>query len=267
MVRPPRPTPAQSTNSIADELRVAGDRARIIELERLYHAFMKEHFPGGSDPRELKHGFAFRLSTALGRTVADALRADFPGVLPDPDGKGGESAAPVHSGFKKLDVNYSTQQLGLALGVSIKTLNFPDPASRRFTKNATRIDNELRAEAQDYHGRQPYCVMVAFVFVPEAATRDPGRKNKTSFRHIYEVLSKRSARTGPTDPADRFELMFLVTYNEEESAESFGSLRITHIGRVQDAANEPENIVTFDEAIREIAATFLLRNPHHRLSR
>ncbi len=152
MTRPPSKTAAQLTNSISAELSHAGSRAGILELERRYRAFMAANFPEG-DPRALKHGYAFRLSNALARTVADALRADFPGILPSPEGTGAESSAPVDSGFKRLDVNYSTVQLGLALGVSIKTLNFSDEGSGRFTKNATRIDNELRAEALDYHVR------------------------------------------------------------------------------------------------------------------
>lgn len=266
MAREPTKTTAQTGNSIASELRAAGNRGEIVELERRYRAFMAENFPTG-DPRKLKHGYAFRLSASLARTVANSLRADFPGILPGVDGRGGESAAPVHSGFKRLDVNYSTQQLGLALGVSIKTLNFPDEGSKRFTKNATRIDNELRAEAHDYHGRQPYCVLAALVFVPEATTRDFGRVGRTSFRHIYEVLSKRAGRADHNGAADKFELIYLVTYDDDEGAPTFGRMRLTKVREPRDATNEPVDPTTFDDVIREIGSTFLGRNPHHRLAR
>lgn len=266
MAREPTRTRAQLENSISQELSTAGNRAGILDLERRYREFMAANFPQG-DPRALKHGYAFRLSTALARTVADSLRADFPGILPDVDGRGGESAAPVHSGFKRLDVNYSTQQLGLALGVSIKTLNFPDDASGRFTKNATRIDNELRAEAQDYHHRQPYCVMAALVFVPHATTRDPGVRGRTSFRYIYEVLSKRSRRAEPGDDHDKFELVYLITYDDNETSSTFGHLRPLKVLGPSDAQNDPGGSLSFEDIVREIGATFIRRNQHHRLAR
>lgn len=263
MAKSPSKTAAQLSNSISDELSHAGSRAGILELERRYREFMAVNFPEG-DPRALKHGYAFRLSNALARTVADALRADFPGILPNPEGAGAESSAPVDSGFKRLDVNYSTVQLGLALGVSIKTLNFSDEGSGRFTKNATRIDNELRAEALDYHVRQPYCVMVALVFVPKATTRDPGRRGRTSFRHIYEVLCKRTGRALPHDPNEKFERIYLATYDEREGAPEFGTLVFTEIIDAARATNEPQGAATFEDVIREIGACYLLRNPKHR---
>jgi len=259
----PRKTVAQIENSIRDELGVAGSRAAILELERRYQEFMAEHFPEG-DPRALKHGFAFRLSAALARTVADSLRADFPGILPD-GGRGSESAAPVASGFKKLDVNYSTVQLGLALGVSIKTLNFADEGSGRFTKNATRIDGELRAEAQDYHRRQPYCIMVALVFVPRLAVSDPGKRARTSFRHIYEVLSKRAGRDAPSGPEERFERIYLATYESDEHATDFGRLKFVQVTGMEYAVDAPGDELTFDDVIREIGRCYLKRNPQHRL--
>lgn len=263
MTKPPAKAEPQLSNTIRRELAVAGNRAHILELEHRYREFMARNFPEG-DPRALKHGYAFRLSNALARTVADALRADFPGILPDLEGKGSESAAPVHSGFKRLDVNYSTVQLGLALGISIKTLNFPDEASRRFTKNATRIDNELRAEALDYHQRQPYCVMVALVFVPKATTRDFGREGRTSFRHIYEVLSKRAGRSSHSDQHERFEKIYLATYDEDESSSEFGRLAFVDVLGVEHSVNTPTAEMSFEEVIREIGRTYLDRNPKHR---
>jgi hypothetical protein len=89
--------------------------------------------------------------------LANALRPSFP-ILPDEFGKKQESKARTSKGYKKLDINYSTTELGLGLGVFVKTLNFKDPKSQRYTKNYSRIDNELRAEASDYHERQPYAV-------------------------------------------------------------------------------------------------------------
>ena len=110
-----------SENRIADELQFASnDRRRVAE-----------------GTRTDKKNYAELLSRALAQRFADALRSSFKGILPNPDGSGQESKARTGKGLKKLDVNYSTVELGLGLGVSIKTINFRDPKTRRYTKNYT----------------------------------------------------------------------------------------------------------------------------------
>ena len=107
-------------NRIADELQFASnDRRRVAE-----------------GTRTDKKNYAELLSRALAQRFADALRSSFNGILPNPDGSGQESKARTGKGLKKLDVNYSTVELGLGLGVSIKTINFRDPKTRRYTKNS-----------------------------------------------------------------------------------------------------------------------------------
>jgi hypothetical protein len=109
--------------------------------------------------------------------------------------------------------------------------------------------------------------MAALVFVPHATTRDPGSRGRTSFRHIYEVLSKRSERATPGDDTDRFELVYLITYDEDEASPSFGQLRPLRVLRPADARNEPDGSLCFEDVIQEIGTTFARRNPHHRLAR
>ena len=155
--------PDQSTllsNSIRAEIEWAGDYAELKI---------------GSTAAEKKN-FAEALSRSLAQRFADSLRSTFPTILPRPDGSGQESKARTGKGLKKLDVNYSTVELGLGLGVSIKTINFRDARSNRYTKNFTRADNEFRAEAADYHQRQPYSVLCAAFLLPLDACDDGGGK-------------------------------------------------------------------------------------------
>jgi hypothetical protein len=76
------------------------------------------------------------------------------------------------SGLKKIDVNYSSSRSGLELAISVKTINFKDEGTGRYTKNTKRVDGELRAEAEDVHKRQPYAVVVAYLFLPVDAATD-----------------------------------------------------------------------------------------------
>jgi hypothetical protein len=167
-----------------------------------------------------KRPYATRLSAACASLLANRLRPDFPGVLPDARGRGQESRARSAKGFKKLDVNYSTVELGLALGVSIKTLNFRDPETQRYTKNYTRIDNELRAEAMDYHQRQPYAVLVGVLFLPADACDDASAGSKdesgvSSFGAALRFFRNRVPRPDVDDAPDLFERFFVAGYEHE----------------------------------------------------
>jgi hypothetical protein len=181
---------------IRSELEAAGDRSTVRTQAE-------------------KKNYAELLSRHLAKRFADALRGDFPGILPDAAGSGHESRARSSKGIKKLDVNYSTPELGLGLGVSIKTINFPDARSRRYTKNLTRVDAELRAEASDYHERQPWAVMIAVVFLPIDSCDDAGRASPSSFGKAVQLFRFRAGRQSPTASPTLFERVFLGLYDLE----------------------------------------------------
>lgn len=188
------------------------------ELARAWAAFT------GKDQRERRRNFAEVFSRALAERVAHDLREGFGfrGVLPGADGSGHESRARSSKGVKRLDVNYSTLELGLGLGMSIKTINFRDGKTSRYTKNYTRVDNELRAEAADYHERQPYSVLVALVFIPVDAVADGRKENPSSFAAAVRAFRPRARRSAPSDDPSKFEKLFLLLYERGEQ-ESPGS--------------------------------------------
>jgi hypothetical protein len=150
-----KPPTSNDLNRIDSELRYAGDPKKIMSaiseieahIDKLdIPAEYKRYIEFG---RAVKRDFAQRLSTCIAQKVADALRPKLKGILPDEKGEKHESESASASGLKKLDVNYSNTRMGLGLAVSIKTVNFKDEKTGRFTKNIRRLDGELRAEAQD----------------------------------------------------------------------------------------------------------------------
>jgi hypothetical protein len=162
-----------------------------------------------------KKNYAERLSRAIATVVANGLRNAFPGITPDADGRRQEVPARTGKGLKKLDVNYSTAELGLGLGVSIKTVNFPDKGSARYTKNFSRADNELRAEAKDYHERQPYSVLVAAIFLPVEACADGKAGGISSFGQAVKLFRHRTNRTNPKNEQELFERVFVAIYEHD----------------------------------------------------
>lgn len=211
-----------------------------------------------------KKNYAQRLSEALAELVANALRADFRGILPSEDGRGRESRARTSKGFKKLDVNYSTVELGLGLGVSIKTLNFPDPKTSRFTKNYSRNDGELRAEASDYHKRQPYSVLVGILFLPVESCDDSGRGQEaesgiSSFGRAVQYFRARSGRRGPIDDIELFEAFFIGVY---ELGQSGQTVRFFDVMTAPPRSRRPAaaETISFEELIHRIKLTYDQRN-------
>ncbi|MCC7549855.1 MAG: hypothetical protein IT532_19075 [Burkholderiales bacterium] len=226
--------------------------------------------------REEKKNFAQRFSDLLALMVADKLRPTFPGILPmrNQDSgdirskaiRGVESLASSLKGVKRLDVNFSTERLGLGLGVSIKTLNFRDAKSRRYTKNVSRIDNELRAEASDYHVRQPYAVLAAIVFLPRDCAFDAGEAVNThsSFGHACQTLRYRTGRADPSDSPELFEKVFVALY-EAEAPETLGELVCFDVSNPPPKKGLPAQRLTFVEVLKAIEAAFFQRNVPKRI--
>lgn len=208
------------------------------------------------EKQETKKNFAETLSRHLASRISKELSKDFPGILPDPSGKGHESPARTSKGYKKLDVNYSTPRLGLGLGVSIKTINAHDKTSG-YAKNLTRVDAELRAEAADYHERQPYAVMVALIFFPVDACNDRS-KEVSSFGKAVQTFRWRSGRSASVDSIMLFERVFIGLY--DTSPETFGDLCFFDVERAPPRRGKPETTMSFDELIGAIVKTYDRRN-------
>jgi hypothetical protein len=228
-------------SSIRTELEGAGDRSWVEKQER------KE-----------KKNYAEALSRALAQRFANELRTEFKEILPDERGHGHESRARSSRGIKKLDVNYSTPELGLALGLSIKTINFRDSSTKRYTKNYTRADAELRAEASDYHERQPWAVMAAIVFLPSDACDDGGGNNPSSFGSAVKAFRQRAGRSSPNDSSMLFERIFIGLY--DTTPESFGTVGFFDVLNAPPKTGRPKVLMSLSDVMASIVATYNARN-------
>lgn len=205
-----------------------------------------------------KKNFAESLSRTLAQRFADCLRGTFIGILPNPDGSGQESKARTGKGLKRLDVNYSTLELGLGLGVSIKTINFRDASSGRYTKNFTRADSEFRAEADDYHQRQPYSVLCAVFFLPADSCADGNRNDASSFGQSVRIFRFRGGRENPTDDSTLFERFFVGLYETEGA--KFGDVGFFDVMKAPPKQGRPNQLLTFNDLVREMRGTYDKRN-------
>jgi hypothetical protein len=221
--------------------------------------------PADDAAQALKKNYAEQLSRHLATCLASALRKDFQGILPDKDGRGQESKARSRRSLKKLDVNYSTVEMGLGLGGSIKTLNFRDYSRGseklgRFSKNYSRNDNELRAEATDYHLRQPYAVLVGILFLPIESC-DDGGKGASSFAAAVNYFRLRGGCQSPTDDVELFERFFVGLYHhrgeQRGSAVFFDVIR--HLPPKNGRPKEGKGI-DFETMVEQIRVAYDERN-------
>ena len=212
-------------------------------------------------PREDKKNYAERFSRATATWVANGLRSKFRGITPDEYGSEQERRIGSARGPKKLDVAYTTPALGLALGVSVKSINFYDPATRRYTKNYSRNDNELRAEALDYHTRQPFAVLVGVLFMPEGCYYDtrPTKRGRTpsSFEAALLYFRQRAGRRDPRDDHALFERFFLGIYSEQTGATRFFDVMVAP---AEHHPPLPDEGLNFEQLVQEIIKTYDERN-------
>lgn len=221
--------------------------------------------PTVSAAREVKKGYAERMSRQIALMVADRLRGHYPraNVTPRPDGTAQEFTIGGGLSRKRVDVGVRDDAAGLVLGVSIKTYNFQDWDSKRqkagrYTKNVKRNDMELRDEADTLHRRQPYAVLYALFFQPIAAASD-GKTDKSSFAHAVVTFRSRQGRDGPDSQRhDRFERVFIGLYEEE--GQQRGAVGFFDVSENPPRNAPPRSLMTLDELIASMVRDVDLRN-------
>lgn len=217
---------------------------------------------GDSQPERNKYAvrFADRMAVAIARDLSPKLR----GIAAS-----SERAAGSARGKKQLDINFSTPQLGLALGISLKSVHLRDSGSgKRYTHNLKRNEEELRIEATGYHKRQPYAVMIGVVFLPFDSCDDARRNNPSSFGSWVRHLRPYAGRAGPRDDEDRFERIFIALYEPTGSDLRFFDIaadppkqgRPPRDGAVTDAAGRIRRSYSYDEFLDVIYREYLRRN-------
>lgn len=258
----PPPT-SSDLDSIQVELRHAGNRSEIVQTctqiaKHLRTLDLPDHYWKFIElGRAPKKNFAQAFSTALAQKIANALRPRFPGILPDVRGGGHESKSRAASGSKKLDVNFSTQSAGLELAVSVKTINFLDEKTGRYTKNIRRADGELRAEAQDCHKRQPYAVLAGLIFLPRESALD-GVDGGSSLHHAWHVYYRRAGRKATDADPSTFEQVYVGLYESE--GEKAGTVVFFDVEDEPPARGVPEKTLSFREVLKRIEKAYRDRN-------
>lgn len=232
-----------------------------VMAEVLAHS---EPRPDVGSAQTQKNQYAVRFAERLAELVARDLQPMFPGI----EATTKRNAAAVR-GKKQLDINFSTPQLGLALGISLKSVHLRDVGSgQRYTHNMKRNEEELRIEANAYHKRQPYAVMVGVLLLPFDSCSDGKKDNPSSFGSWVRHLRPYTGRAGPTDEPDVFEKLYIGLYEPDGSDFRFFDVesdppknqRPRGDGALEGADGRAQRLLSYREFLDAVFHAYLARN-------
>ena len=172
--------------------------------------------PNDNGPRSDKKNYAERLSNEVAKVVASRLR--MLGVAqcqPGFDG-GKERQFAGGIGAKKVDVSFATETAGLVLGVSIKSISFPDPKTKNYSKNLTNRRGDLLAEATTLHQRFPYAVLGGLFLFDIGASRDGTDRRPGTVTRAHEIFRAFNNRDSRSNAVEKYEHLGIVVYQASD---------------------------------------------------
>lgn len=161
--------------------------------------------------------------------------------------------AVTSKGKKQLDISFSTPKMGLALGVSLKSVHIRESGGR-YTHNIKRNDEELGTEASVYHERQPWAIMVAVLFLPLDACTD-GKSGPSSFGSWVRGLRPRVGRSSPGDRESLFEKGYIALYEPDGS-----DLQFFDIESAPPKRGVPAELLSYADFIEGLYRAHVQRN-------
>ncbi len=196
---------------------------------------------------EMKN-YAQTLSSHVAISVADGLRRHgLDNCFPDKEGRGEDRAFLGSIGAKKVDVHFSTENGGLMLGVSIKTINYIP------TSNLANRCGDLMFESVTLHGRFPFAVLGALLILDSKALSDGNDRRQSTFDQANTKLKLYSGRRYYSESIEKFEAISIGIYDVSSSTQYF---------RLFEVGNQPREIAE-NEFYSRLADLTKQRNPKH----
>lgn len=171
--------------------------------------------PPDDAAQSMKNPWVGRLSNVLALAFAKELRLrGMTQARPAGPGELGVSGAERRLaggiGAKKVDVTWATEESGLILACSVKTIMYRDAKSGNFQKNLTNRRGDLTVEAVTLHRRFPYAVLSGWLFLDAQAARDGTARRKSTFDNAFTRLRLFTGRSDPAGREEQFERLFLL---------------------------------------------------------
>ncbi|WP_211208732.1 hypothetical protein [Aeromicrobium marinum] len=187
--------------------------------------------PDDSDTQSNKKNYNQRMSNNLALAIAAELRHR--GMIearPAGPGEVGLSGAERRLaggiGAKKVDVSWATEESGLILACSVKTILFRDGKTGNFQKNLTNRRGDLLIESVTLHRRFPYAVIAGFLFLDSGAEQDGTARRKSTFANAFPRLRLFTRRPDPAARDEQFERLYLLLVDSNVFAPSVRAFEV-----------------------------------------
>jgi hypothetical protein len=182
--------------------------------------------PADSASRAEKKRFSEKLSNAVAQALADELRErGMDGARPAGPGVLGKSGAERRMsggiGAKKVDVTWATEESGLLLGISIKSISFRDKSTKNFQKNLTNRRGDMLFEAVTLHRKFPYAVLAGFFILDKEAAADHTGRRQSTFQNSHTRFRLFTGRSDPAGREEQYERLFIVLLDADQFTPAF----------------------------------------------
>lgn len=171
-----------------------------------------------------------------------------PGEL---DQSGAERRMSGGIGAKKVDVTWATEESGLLLGISIKTINFRDKKTQNFQKNLTNRRGDMLIEAVTLHRRFPYAVLAGFLFLDKGAASDETLRRRSTFDNTHSRFKLFTGRPDPSGRDEQYERLYVSLI---EATPFAASTQVFEVGK-------PNEILPLTRVFDELVQIVADRNP------
>ena len=188
----------------------------MARVDRLIHDALRSlgPKPGPRAKQSEKKRFSERLSQVVAEAFAAELRErGLSGAQPGSEREGRSGAERRMSGgigAKKVDVTWATEESGLLLAISVKTINFKDKRSGNYQKNLTNRRGDLLFEAVTLHRKFPYAVLAGFFILDTEAARDESDRRRLTFENAHLRLKLFTGRSDPAGRDEQYERLYIV---------------------------------------------------------
>lgn len=211
--------------------------------------------PSDSVSAPTKKNFNEEVSRVVALAVAEELRnrgmtGARPGGVGVHGGSGAERRLAGGIGAKKVDVTWATEESGLILAISVKTILFKDGKSGNYQKNLTNRRSDMLSEAVTLHRRFPYAVLAALLILDVGAESDGTTRRKSTFLNTGPRLRLFTGRQDPAGRDEQYEKFYVLLADLNDFQPSLRAFEV----------NDLQNEVSLSEAFDALVTLIGERN-------
>ena len=212
--------------------------------------------PPDDAPRAKKQYYSQRVSEVTAQALAEELRErGMASARPAPPGVVGGSGAERRMagglGPKRVDVSWATEESGLILAISVKTINFRDQRSQNFQKNLTNRRGDMLFESVTLHRRFPFAVLAGFLVLDHYAAMDATQSRRTTFDNAHSRFRLFTGRDDPAGRDEQYERLHVVLLDANPFDPAFKTY----------AVGDPATPVKLEAVFDELIGVVATRNP------